>query len=212
MAEWPFERMNRSRSGQSGSLGRIRRTRKKSATRMSIADNGPPMWPAPALATLSTTSSRPRRATASRSSSIASAAWASGISADRDPGRGRPPGALADNDLDGQQNALRQDTRVDRIDQEPGRLLPELGRRDGDGREPGIGDRGERDAIEADDTDILGNPQPPVAEGVHERERELVVVADDRVRPIRGDLGSKLIDPVGSWPGDQRTHRRSDLA
>src|SRR3972149_4118452 len=45
--ECPLERMKRSRSGQPGSAGRTRSTRKKSATSMSMADSGPPTCPPP---------------------------------------------------------------------------------------------------------------------------------------------------------------------
>ena len=40
--EWPFERISRSRSGQSGTSGRIRRVWKYSTDSMSAAESGPP--------------------------------------------------------------------------------------------------------------------------------------------------------------------------
>src|SRR6478735_2418710 len=121
MAEWPFERMNRSRSGQSGWSGRMRRTRKYSAMSRSIADNGPPMWPAPLLETDSSTRRRPRRARSARSA-VESGRGSSALTT-----TGHASGALADDQLDRQDDAGGQGALVDRLDQRRRRRATHLG-------------------------------------------------------------------------------------
>src|SRR4029077_7623950 len=68
MDEWPFERMNRSLCGQGGICGSTFIDEKKSAINRAMAENGPPTWPAPLLATVLIANQRPRLANASSSS------------------------------------------------------------------------------------------------------------------------------------------------
>ena len=51
---------------------------------------------------------------------------------------------------------------------------------------------GERDPVEADDPEVVRDPDADVAQRVHEGERELVVVAHERVGQVGGDLGGEL--------------------
>ena len=58
--------------------------------------------------------------------------------------------------------------------------------------QPGIGDRGERDPVEADDPDVLGDPDPELAQLVHQGQGQLVVVAHEGLGQVGRDLRGEI--------------------
>ena len=94
--------------------------------------------------------------------------------------------------LDRQQHAVRQPAVVDGLD-EPTRPRARPISADGTATvvSRGFEIAGERDPVEADDPDVVGDPDAEVAERVHEPERELVVVADERLGQVGRDLARR---------------------
>ena len=68
----------------------------------------------------------------------------------------------------------------------------------------GLDDGRERDPVEADDPDVVRDPDAEVAQRVHQPERQLVVVADERLGQVGGDLRGEV---ARGAPGIDRRRR-----
>ena len=76
-----------------------------------------------------------------------------------------------------------------------------------DRRQTRIGDRSERDPVEADDADLVGDCDVEPTKRIHQLEGELVVVADHGVRRVRGHLRGELVCAARAVAGDEHPKR-----